>query len=84
MMLRDHFTLMVGVKDNIHLHFVPQNSKQVPIVFGLNAPMVGGGEDFVLMSFVGNISMEKISKLAKTMDDYDDDDDDDDDDNNRN
>ena len=46
--------------------------------------MVGGGEDFVLMSFVGNISMEKISKLAKTMDDYDDDDDDDDDDNNRN
>lgn len=29
--------------------------------------MVGGGDDFVLMSFIGKIDMEKVSKLAKVM-----------------
>ena len=29
--------------------------------------LVGGGDEFVLMSFVGKIDMEKVSKLAKTI-----------------
>ena len=31
--------------------------------------LVGGGDEFVLMSFVGKIDMEKVSKLAKTIED---------------
>lgn len=30
--------------------------------------MIGGDEDFVLMSFVGNIDLNKVAKLAKTLD----------------
>ena len=30
--------------------------------------LVGGNEDFVMMSFVGDINLKKISKLAKTID----------------
>ena len=30
--------------------------------------MIGGNEDFVLMSFVGNIDLNKVAKLAKTLD----------------
>lgn len=30
--------------------------------------LVGGEEDFVLLSFIGNIDLDKISKLAKTID----------------
>ena len=30
--------------------------------------LVGGGESFVLMSFIGNIDLKKISKLAKSVD----------------
>ena len=30
--------------------------------------LVGGEDDFVLMSFLGNIDLNKISKLAKTLD----------------
>ncbi len=33
--------------------------------------LVGGGEEFVLMSFVGKIDMEKISKLINEFDDND-------------
>ena len=29
----------------------------------------GGGDEFVLLSFVGNIDLKKISKLAKTIED---------------
>lgn len=36
--------------------------------------MVGGDEEFVLLSFVGIIDMDKISKLAKTIEDHEDDD----------
>jgi hypothetical protein len=31
--------------------------------------LVGGGEEFVLMSFVGKIDMEKISRLINEFDD---------------
>lgn len=30
--------------------------------------MIGGDEDFVLMSFVGDINLNKVAKLAKTLD----------------
>jgi hypothetical protein len=30
--------------------------------------MVGGKEDFILMSFVGNIDLNKVAKLAKALD----------------
>ena len=33
--------------------------------------LVGGGDNFVLMSFVGNIDLEKVSKLAREIDEDD-------------
>lgn len=38
--------------------------------------MVGGEDEFLLLSFVGNITMEAISKLAKSFDEDEDDEDD--------
>lgn len=39
--------------------------------------LVGGEDEFVLMSFVGKIDLDKISKLANEFDDYDEKDNDD-------
>lgn len=35
--------------------------------------LVGGGDDFVLMSFVGNIDLNKVARMAKKIEEGDDD-----------
>jgi vacuolar-type H+-ATPase subunit F/Vma7 len=75
--------MTVRDKDGDNVDFLVKDQDDGDIINELLL-MVGGEEDFVLMSFVGKISLSKISDLAKTMDDYDDDDDDDDNDKNDN
>ena len=67
--------MTVRDKDGENVDFLVKDQDDGEIIKELLL-MVGGDDEFVLMSFVGNISMTKISNLAKTMDDYDDDDDD--------
>ena len=63
----DYEVLMtVKDKDGDNVDFLIKDQNDGSIITELFL-LVGGDESFVMMSFVGNIDMEKVSKLAKAM-----------------
>ncbi len=53
-------------KETVHIYVKDSNNSQIINELLL---LVGGGEEFVLMSFIGNIHLDKISQLANAMED---------------
>jgi hypothetical protein len=69
--MKEYETLMtVRNKDEDNVHFLIKDEGDVINELLL---LVGGKENFVLMSFMGNIDLNNISKLAKAFEDNDDD-----------
>ncbi len=64
--VEDYEVLMTVRDEGENVHFwVKEGSGDVINELLL---LVGGGDDFVLLSFVGNINLRKISKLANSVD----------------
>lgn len=62
----NEYELLMTARDNgQNIEFFTKESNDIISELLL---MVGGKEDFVLMSFVGNIDLKKVAKLAKTLD----------------
>ncbi len=62
---KSYETLMTVRHDQENVEFLVKENGDVIEELLL---LVGGGENFVLMSFIGNINLKKISKLANSVD----------------
>ena len=58
--------MTVRSQDGDNVEFLVQENKETKKISELL--LLSGGDEFVLLSFVGNLDMEKIVRLAQEMD----------------